>query len=609
MSEDTPTPTLEDPIALSLCDSDPEIISDRYVILGILGEGGMGKVYLAEDNAIKRSVAVKVLRFEDSASLLGRFHQEAKALAKLNHPGIVTAFDFGLIDGRDPYLVMDYIEGETLDLILKKQGNLKLEEFRNIFSQITKSMQYAHDQGIVHRDLKPSNIIVRRSKGKTEAFILDFGISKVLHDKDTQYQTKTGQIVGSPKYVSPEQVSNGAADARSDIYALGCVMYEALAGSPPFAGESVMETLKMHLEEEPVSLFERSGQRYSDRLEMLISRTLKKNKEDRIQSMQLLNNALQESEEEVVEEVSSSKIVQSKKTLVALSILVGVGVVFAGLVIVPSKTKNSISSVQKTVSPVKPIIKQKIVEKIKWSESKIEETSGIFTPSRVPTVGELATLKRMHGSHFVGLILDGYEVKKELMIWIKDNGIKYLFLRNSKLSLDSYDYIKNLDSITVLYFGGSTTIDGIEFGDKHIKTLAKLPNLVRLSFKDSRVSNVGAKLFKSFPKLNHLDLTGNLLTDEGVKYLSELKTLKTLHLSGMTEITGVAIYNLKKSSVVNLYLYNTSLIADDWKLFKLLPQLEYLGIGNPGQTLTGAQLKPLTTLNLRVLKNINFSFF
>ncbi|MDZ4837962.1 MAG: protein kinase [Candidatus Melainabacteria bacterium] len=279
----------------SLSEHDPKVISNRYTIISRLGAGGMGRVYLAQDQILDRKVAIKVLLANDfNDHHISRFQQEARAVSKLNHPGIVTALDFGVTDNREPFLVMEYKSGETLDDVLKKRGRLELDDAFAIVAQIADAINHAHSRGVIHRDLKPSNIMVIESdNGSLNAHVFDFGIAKIVQDSLSHFKTKTGLVIGSPSCISPEQARGAALDGRSDIYSLGCVMFEAITGSPPFCGDTAMETIQLHLAVPPPTLSEKNGITYSSDIEKVMAKALAKNADDRYQTMTELSQALE----------------------------------------------------------------------------------------------------------------------------------------------------------------------------------------------------------------------------------------------------------------------------------------------------------------------------
>jgi eukaryotic-like serine/threonine-protein kinase len=207
----------------------------RYRIIAEIGRGAMGIVYRGEDDALGRSVAIKTILAsmdtEEQAGYLARFKQEAKALGGLNHPSIITVFEFGDEKGI-AYLAMEYLEGKELrDLISARK--LDLAAAVDIAAQVCDGLAFAHSRGVVHRDIKPGNVMVIEGN---RAKIMDFGIARV---RKSDLKTQTGMMLGSPRYMSPEQILGRAVDARSDIFSLGLVLYELLAGTPPFGGNDV----------------------------------------------------------------------------------------------------------------------------------------------------------------------------------------------------------------------------------------------------------------------------------------------------------------------------------------------------------------------------------
>jgi serine/threonine protein kinase len=222
----------------------------RYQLLAKLGQGGMGTVYLARDTRLDRCVAVKVLPAEsvDDPDALARFHREAKALAKLSHPGIVQAHDAEEHDGRH-FLVMEYVEGTSLGQLLLESGHLSPGVAADYIHQAALALQHAHEKGLVHRDLKPSNLLLTPEK---RIKILDLGLARFLQDQVDPGRTREGTGLGTPDYAAPEQFRDAHnADARADIYSLGCTLYHLLAGRVPFPGSSLSDKYRAHESKEP----------------------------------------------------------------------------------------------------------------------------------------------------------------------------------------------------------------------------------------------------------------------------------------------------------------------------------------------------------------------
>jgi serine/threonine protein kinase len=227
----------------------------QYRLLRQIGDGGMGSVWLAEHVMLGRRAAIKVLHpaYSMQPDIVTRFFNEARAATAISDPGIVQIFDFGQhVDGR-AYIVMELLEGETLDQRLRRLGRLGIAEALRVVRQVASSLGAAHARGIVHRDLKPENIFLVRDPevmGGERAKIVDFGIAKLVGDPSVK--TQTSAVMGTPTYMSPEQCRGaGLVDLRSDIYAIGCVLFALMTGTPPFVAEGIGDIIAMHLREPP----------------------------------------------------------------------------------------------------------------------------------------------------------------------------------------------------------------------------------------------------------------------------------------------------------------------------------------------------------------------
>jgi serine/threonine protein kinase len=222
-----------------------------YEVLDTIGRGGMSIVYKAKHKVMKRVVALKVLTASDLYSVK-RFQLEAQLASNLQHENIVTVFEFGQDDDGRPYIAMAYVEGKTLSAVISEEGPILYRRALPLFIQACDALAYAHTSGVIHRDLKPSNfMLVRTKKGDEQIKLLDFGIAKQLEPTDDLQQlTASGQVFGSPLYMSPEQCLGHKLDARADIYSIGCVMYEVLSGQPPFVGKSPLDTMQMHVQQD-----------------------------------------------------------------------------------------------------------------------------------------------------------------------------------------------------------------------------------------------------------------------------------------------------------------------------------------------------------------------
>jgi serine/threonine protein kinase len=232
-------------------------IIDHYEVREEIGSGGMGVVYKGRDQMFDRTVALKVLHGKLLSDPLSkkRFEQEGRATITLVHPNLISVYHYGFSSSGHPFIVMEYVDGRGLDKLLDQVKALDVEEFIDIFLQACDALGHAHERGIIHRDLKPSNLMIVETGRKKERLvkIVDFGISKILpHGRfPGQDLTSAGDVVGSPLYMSPEQCKGLSLDGRSDIYSLGCLMYQAISGALPFLGENALQTLSKHICDPP----------------------------------------------------------------------------------------------------------------------------------------------------------------------------------------------------------------------------------------------------------------------------------------------------------------------------------------------------------------------
>ena len=262
----------------------------RYAVLERVGGGGMAEVYRARDDLLGREVAIKVLheRFSNDRSFVERFRREAQSAANLNHPNVVSLYDYGA-DDDTYFIVMEYIDGRSLADIISAEGPLLPERAAEIASDVAQALDRAHSGGLVHRDVKPSNIMITDT-GQTK--VTDFGIARALGGDGEQTMTQTGMVIGTASYLSPEQAQGNPVDARSDVYALGVVLYEMLTGDPPFTGETPLAIAYKHVRENPEAPSSRNKD-VPHALDAVTMKALAKNPDNRYASATDMHEDLQ----------------------------------------------------------------------------------------------------------------------------------------------------------------------------------------------------------------------------------------------------------------------------------------------------------------------------
>ena len=240
--------------------ADPYIgveLLNQFRIERLLGEGGMGRVYRAEQPSLGRYVAVKILHrelAETNPDAVRRFRREARVTTSLEHPNVVKVMLSGDMPDGSPYMVMEFIDGQPLQDFMTAQPSLSLQTALHIGIQIAEGVGKAHEAGIVHRDVKPENVIITSRNGDSHFVkVLDFGIARLLWDQET-VQTKSGLVFGTARYISPEGATGEPTDARSDVYSIAVVLYQLLAGRPPFPGSIVIDLLMAHVNEKPTPI-------------------------------------------------------------------------------------------------------------------------------------------------------------------------------------------------------------------------------------------------------------------------------------------------------------------------------------------------------------------
>jgi eukaryotic-like serine/threonine-protein kinase len=265
-----------------------EVIAGRFEIVELIGKGGMSSVFKAHDRLLDRSVAIKVLhpQFTEDEEYVERFRREARSVAQLSHPNIVTVIDRGEDSGRQ-YIVFEYVQGENLKQLLERTGPMSAYEALGMALQMARALSFAHGRGLIHRDVKPQNVLLN---AEGQAKMTDFGIARSV---DVQGVTITGTVLGTSEYIAPEQARGQQVDAQTDVYSLGVVLYELLTGSVPYDGDNFVTVALRHVNEPVPSLLEQRPDA-PPRLALAVERAMAKSPDERYESMDELVEELED---------------------------------------------------------------------------------------------------------------------------------------------------------------------------------------------------------------------------------------------------------------------------------------------------------------------------
>ncbi len=382
------------------------VLAGKYEIMSVVGTGGMGVVYKGRQHLMDRIVAVKMLRAQHVADSMSvkRFQQEGKACCLLNHPHVITIYDFGVSPTGQPFMVMDFLQGVSLADIIKADGQVGVERSIRILMQACEALDHAHRLGVVHRDLKPSNIMLIDYDGEKDFVkVVDFGVAKINSPNDVEAQrlTQVGEVCGSPVYMSPEQCMGYELDNRSDIYSMGVVMYETLTGKLPLLGKTMVDTMSKHISEPPPPFNEARPDLYiPERLEAVIMRALAKDPEQRHQTMDdlakdldmaiprpgrsqvLRTTPLEEGEKKEGAGIAFALSKMSVLHWVVVSMVV-IGLGFVGLKMTEKKPTPPVDAVTPNRLPTPPTTP--------GSDSASAEHPGTTTPPATTTTGTATT--------------------------------------------------------------------------------------------------------------------------------------------------------------------------------------------------------------------------
>jgi len=492
----------------------------------------------------------------------------------LEHPNIIKVHDLG-VSASGPFMILEYLKGRTVAQVLQTEGPLSLERFLRIYIQVCDALEHAHSRGVLHRDLKPSNIMLTRNfNNEEEIRIMDFGIAKLIDDSANESfadkLTRTGEAIGSPAYMSPEQAQGTKVDARSDLYSLGCVMYESLTGGPPFTKSTALETIMAHLSEQPLSLSQAmlGTTKFSQDLETIVARLLKKNPDLRYQSMKELKDhllALCDGSDlgRFVYRVQNPK--KRKAILISLAMLALVATLIVLFVIATyfdapnRKLSHALGLGRKLASA--PVDSGIGLDPEKLIEAAVDnnDTEMIIGCEGLTSDSDLAPLQHATAAVKISLRLAD----------INGTGLKYLENIHTLKSLDlcrskvtNLRYLRNLPSLENLGLELTSVGDSelepirnlhltsIELSSTSVRTLEALKDMQSLRdiklVDDIHIGSSAMAVLGQLKNLQQLDLQGTPITDADLQFLAHLPKLKSIELLHCPNLTDSAVHNLQK---------------------------------------------------------------
>lgn len=541
----------------------PENFNDRYLVISLLGEGGVGKVFKVRDKLLDKEFALKVLHKESNELAIARFQKEAKAAGRLNNSNICNIIDFGVDNDGHHYMVMEYLTGRSLaDLIA--DGPLQSDYATQIMIQICLGLAFAHKNGVIHRDLKPANVqILNDNTDPVQLKLLDFGMAGLI-ETDSKL-TQTGALVGSPLYMSPELIEGEVAGIQSDIYSLGCLWFEMITGHPPFRGNSIIETLSMHKSKEVPELD--PNIEIAPELKNLLYRCLSKQRNNRPKNVEeildLLNPAKQSDQEiESKTDLTSDK----KKNAVIPIALTALGVI---LIFVPLALIFKNIFFAHYTSDKNSEFKPKITSELETRKGMLDispQKENIFLKFNVDTDRSgYKTLK----------LIPNQTVEDDEIRLLENEGENRLVLRDcDTLTGSGFKSIKdkNIDSLDLKYTG---------FEDQNVIYLKNLRNLKNLEIYSPKLTDASMSSFAELKTLQNLDLESDKITDNGLIELGKLSKLSklTLRCDLMTFdwLNAVTLPELKELLLEKLT--PTGSIKPGLTQF---PKLQFLKLATPG---------------------------
>lgn len=586
---------------MSLQDS----LGDRYTVIELIGEGGAGSVYKARDKVLDVFVAIKVMKQDEGGMAAARLQREAMAAGKLKHKNIAKIFDFGLTSDDLTYMVMEYLPGDNLQSAVKNKSKLPMQEAVPIFIQICDGLGYAHKSGIIHRDLKPSNIVLMKDgkdrKNPPVAKILDFGIASIESD---QRLTTTGAVVGSPAYMSPEQIEISEITAQSDIYSFGCLMHETLSGHPPFEGASLLDTLQMHKIAQPERL---SDENIHPDLADLVLDCLQKepaqrpaNTEEVKQRLEKILDAIRfkpQTDSALLNPADAVVLGAKKQNFLSRfsnrTALVLSSVILLGTVIYLSYAG---ARYLQTV-PVSPQLKEdpNHTQSTREADAPFYEGDDRFSMIKLDSNSYRAVgafikdedIKDLDKTHVKKLRLEGKDLTGSGLKYLKGAPIQHFELCGENLVDSELKYLVDLPNLT------SLCIESNSLGDEALKEVAKCKSIRFLLLMDKKITNKGIAYLEPLKNLNTLKIQTAQIDNDVAVEINKLKRLRQLNLDKCGKLDknfGAGLANLSQLREMSI---DSGCSAEAIRALKKMPLIQ---LGLQGCKLDRDALEELVTM-------------
>ncbi len=619
-------------------------LSNTYNFIGQIGAGGMGVIYKAHHAMLNKDVAIKILHLVNELNVQ-RFQREAQAAYNLHHENVVAVHEFGVTEQGQPYMVMEFIDGKTLSDLIEERGALPIELCINIFKQVCNGISHAHSRGVLHRDLKPSNVMLTDPESwSPHVRIVDFGIAKVLDTNElgSGKLTRTGDFMGSPLYMSPEQCLGKNVDLRSDIYSIGCIMFEALTGSPPLQGETSMETMLMQMNDKAPSLKEGSGGKtFPAWIERLVARALAKDPEERFRTVDELKKAL---EERVVADVkvpgqkdSGFTALKSLRipiiSAVALSVVAGL----SSLLIAPRPVKEESKMPSQVLAEQFPNLKPGKKTDGNYDDFTLDPS--VLSPpthdevvaryvadreqTKISTMGQIINDSALSGLKdrvdISTLELAGSKISDKALEHAHHLPlIKVDINRNPKITNKVLNYIKpdfleELDLSKTSFNGAgipalakfqnlrTLALVSDHITDADLGSLKKLSGLINLDLSNNpKITDAALSVISKLPKLRQLNLTNTGISSKGLSELRDLRDLSVLNISD-TKVDDRGLVAIQNLPLTTFDLLNTAITDGALKGIAKIRTLRELGLQKVPLTLDSMKLiasLPLNSLTL-----------